>query len=319
MSILVDAATRILIQGITGSQARSEVASSLAYGARIVAGVTPGKGGEKVQGVPVYDTVRAALRGRSVDASVVYVPPLMVQDAVLEAVDAGVPLILVTAEHVPVHDIACIVRATREAGVRLIGCNTNGIISPGLSRLGGIGGPRPDEIYAPGRIGICSRSGGMSAEIALTLKDAGLGVSTCVSMGGDAVTGLSMAEYVALFEDDPETDAVVLFGEPGTTHELAVADLLHTGRITKPVVALIAGAFQERHPKGTSFGHAAALIASDADTASAKRALLAAAGARVAAALEDVPGLLAEAGRDPGTDRDVRAGASALPASDGRS
>jgi succinyl-CoA synthetase alpha subunit len=295
MSILVHAATRILVQGLTGRQAQSDTAAAIRYGALVVGGVTPGRGGESVGGVPVFDTVRAALLAQPAEASVIYAPPLAARDAALEAIAAGLDLVLVTAEGVPEHDILRMVATARRAGTRLVGCNTNGVISPGRSRLGGIGGPDPDAIYAPGRIGICSRSGGMSAELALALKAAGLGVSTCVSMGGDSVTGTSMAEIACLFEDDAETDAVVLFGEPGTAAEHEVAALVRQGRLRKPIVALIAGSFQERHARGRAFGHAAAMIATDADTASAKQAMLRAAGVRVAETLDEIPALLAQA------------------------
>jgi len=295
MSILVHRETRILVQGLTGRQAQSDTEGAIRYGARIVAGVTPGRGGESVCGVPVFDTVRAAQKAHPADASVIYVPPLAARDAALEAIAAGVPLVMVTAEGVPEHDILRMIAAARRAGVRLLGCNTNGVISPGQSRLGGIGGPDPDEIYDAGRIGVCSRSGGMSAEIALTLRRAGLGISTCVSMGGDAVTGTTMAEIACMFEDDPGTDALVLFGEPGTSAEQEVAALVRRGRLRKPIVALIAGAFQERYPRGQAFGHAAAMIAGEADTATAKQALLHAAGVGVAATLDDIPALLAGA------------------------
>lgn len=292
MSILIDERTRILVQGITGGQARADVERAIGYGAKVVAGVTPGKGGEVVHGAPVYDTVAGALERHGVDASIVYAPPLRAREATLEAVQAKIPLVLVTAEGVPQHDISVMVAAAQEAGVTLVGCNTNGIISPGKSRLGGIGGGNPDEIYLPGSIGICSRSGGMSAEIALALRAGGFGVSTCVSMGGDSVTGTSMAAFVRMFEADPETDAVVIFGEPGTANELEVAELVRSGAVKKPVAALIAGAFQERYPKGQSFGHAAAMVTSAADTASEKKKALRAANVYVADALEDIPGFL---------------------------
>lgn len=292
MSILIDADTRILIQGLTGGQARVDTERGLRYGARIMAGVTPGRGGEMVHAVPVYDTVKQALRQHAADVSVVYAPAPGVKSAVLEALDAGLKRLLVTAEFVPFHDIVYIVAAAREAGAQLIGCNTNGIISPGKSRLGGIGGENPADLYVPGSIGVCSRSGGMCAEIGLILKAAGLGISTCVAMGGDWVTGLGMADYLRLFEADPETEAIVLFGEPGTRHEYDVADLVQRRQVTKPVVALIAGAFQERYPAGMSFGHVAAMITHDDDSASAKRRALAQAGVRVAATLEDIVPLL---------------------------
>lgn len=292
MSILIDRDTHILVQGITGGQAQTDTERALRYGARIVAGVTPGRGGEAVRGVPVFDTVAAALRSHQMDASIVYTPPLAVRDAVLEAIDSAVALIVVTAEGVPLHDIAYIIAAARANGVQLVGCNTNGIISPGRSRIGGIGGVDPSEIYAPGRIGICSRSGGMSAELARTLKMAGLGVSTCVSMGGDSMTGMRMVQFGKLFEQDPETDAIVVFGEPGTSNEQELAAAIASNEITKPVVALIAGVFQENYPPGQSFGHAAALVRSADDRATAKKAALRAAGAMVAEKLDDIPQLL---------------------------
>ena len=295
MSILVDRDTRVLVQGITGGQARFDTEWCIKYGTRVVAGVTPGRGGEAVHGVPVYDTVKRAVAEHEIDASVVYVPAPAVKSAVLEAIDAGIALILVTAEYVPHHDVIRITAAARKAGVRLVGCNTNGIISPGKSKLAGVGGMDPDEMYAAGDIGVISRSGGMTAEIGLALTAAGYGISTSIAMGGDAVTGMKMAEYVKLFESDPETRAIVLFGEPGTDNEQEVAELLRSRAVMKPVIALIAGAFQERYPPGMSFGHAAAMITTGNESASAKRAALAAAGAHIAAALEDIPRLLQRA------------------------
>jgi succinyl-CoA synthetase alpha subunit len=295
MSILVHADTRMLVQGITGSQAGVDTLRALRYGAKIVAGVTPGRGGERVHGVPVYDTIAEAKQHQRLDATIIYAPPLAVRDAALEAVDAGIPLVVVTAEGVPVHDAVHVIAAARAARISLVGCNTNGIISPGRSRIGGIGGEDPGEIYAPGRIGICSRSGGMSAELARTLKFAGLGVSTCVSMGGDRLTGLGMADYALMFEDDPDTDAIVVFGEPGTRNERELAAVLHQGRLRKPVIALIAGVFQEDYPAGQTFGHAAALIRDRADTASAKMALLRDAGATVVQTLDEIPACICAA------------------------
>ena len=292
MSILVDANTRVIVQGITGRAAQSDVERCLGYGTKIVAGVSPGRAGSLVHGVPVYDTVRAALEIHQIDASAIYVPAAAVRDAVLEALDAGLRLLLVTAEYVPIHDVLTIIAAARRAGAKLIGCNTNGIISPGKSRIGGLGGSNSREIYTPGSVGVCSRSGGMSAEIALTLKEAGLGISTCVSMGGDSVTGLTMADYALLFQDDPETDAIVVFGEPGTANERQLAECVSSGRVTKPVIALLAGAFQERYPKGVSFGHAAAMISAPEESVSAKRTMLAKAGVRVCESLDDIPGAI---------------------------
>jgi succinyl-CoA synthetase alpha subunit len=296
MSILIDASTRVIVQGITGAQGRFDVRHCLAYGTRVVAGVTPGRGGETVEGVPVFDTVRAAMDAVEADASAIYVPARGVKNAVLEAVEAGIRVLLATTENVPRHDASLAVAEARAAGARLVGFNSNGLISPGRCKMGGIGGDRPDDIYKPGRIGVCSRSGGMSAEICATLAAAGFGVSTCVALGGDPIVGMRMAECLRLFEEDPETDACVVFGEPGTSHEQGVAEALRRGELTKPVVALIAGRFQEAYPAGVSFGHIAAMIREKGDSASEKQKLLRESGARVAATLEEIPSLLADAG-----------------------
>lgn len=292
MSILIDAGTRVLVQAITGAQARTDTKHCLDYGTRIVGGVTPGRGGEEVHGVPVFDTVRQAMDQVGADASVIYAPPSRARAAALEALAAGVKLLVVIAEYVPRHDVFDMVAAARRAGARLVGCNTNGLISPGRCKLGGIGGAAPGDVYEPGRIGVCSRSGGMSAELALALRAGGFGVSSCVSMGGDAVTGLRMADYAQLYEQDAGTDAIVLFGEPGTRNEQGVAELVRSGRVRKPVVALVAGEFQERYPSGMSFGHAAAMVTDPDSSASAKRRLLQAAGVHVARTLEEIPLLL---------------------------
>jgi len=196
---------------------------------------------------------------------------------------------------VPIHDATLVIASARARGLTLVGCNTNGVISPGRSRIGGIGGEDPSEIYVPGRIGICSRSGGMSAEIARSLKFAGLGVSTCVSMGGDRITGLTMADCALLFEQDEDTDAIVVFGEPGTRNERLLAEMLYEQQVKKPVVALIAGVFQEAYPAGQTFGHAAALVRDPADTASGKITMLRDAGAIIAESLDDIPKLIAAA------------------------
>jgi len=292
MSILIDEHTRLLIQGITGNQARFDVRYCLEYGTHIVAGVTPGRGGEEVEGVPVFNTVAAAMAATGANASAIYVPAHSVKDAVLEAVDAGIKMLLCLGENLPRHDASVAVSAARAAGAHMVGFNSNGLISPGKCKMGGIGGDSARVLYAPGRIGVCSRSGGMSAEICRTLGRSGLGASTCVSMGGDPIVGMRMLEVLRLFEADAETDACVIFGEPGGSHESEVAEAIASGELRKPVVALVAGAFQENYPPGISFGHIAAIIRGGNDSATAKRALLAQAGALVASSLEEIPGLL---------------------------
>lgn len=293
MSILIDRDTRVVVQGATGNQARFDIRFCLEYGTRVVAGVTPGRGGETVEGIPIFNTVEGAVRATGANASAIYVPARAVRDAVLEATDAGIRVMLALAENVPRHDAAAAVAAARQAGRWLIGFNTNGAVSPGRCKLGGIGGDRAALIYKPGRIGICSRSGGMSAEISMALQGAGLGVSTCVSMGGDPIVGMRMVEVLRLFEADDETDACVIFGEPGGTHEIEVAEAVQRGALKKPVVALIAGEFQERYPPGVSFGHVAAMINGVNDSASAKRRVLQAAGVHVVQSLAQVGDTLA--------------------------
>lgn len=295
MSILVDETTRVLVQGITGFQGRMDTAYCLEYGTRVVAGVTPGRGGQSVHGVPVFDTVAEALDAHPADATVLYVPAPALRDAVFEALDGGLRLLLAAAENVPLHDAAAIRAAAHDVGAWVVGPNSNGIISPGKSRLAGLGGPQPERDFFPGTVGVCSRSGGMCAEIAWTLGNAGLGVSTCISMGGDAITGMRMIDYVRAFDRDPDTDAIVLFGEPGSTHEQEVAAALAAGEIRTPVVALVAGEFQQRYPKGRSFGHFAAIITDDDHRVTVKRKVLAAAGAAVARSLSDIPSLVRRA------------------------
>jgi succinyl-CoA synthetase alpha subunit len=292
VSILIDRSTRVVVQGITGAQGRFDAKFCLEYGTNIVAGVTPGRGGDVVEGVPVYNTVKAAVAASGANAAAIYVPARGVKDAVIEAAAAGIKVIVASTENVPRHDAAAAVAAARTAGACLVGFNTNGLITPGECKIGGIGGDRPDQIYVPGRIGVCSRSGGMSAELCYTLKQAGYGVSTCVSIGGDPIIGMRMLEYLRLFEADPKTDAIVIFGEPGTTHEQEVAQILATGELRKPVIALVAGVFQEAYGAGISFGHVAAMISGRGDSASEKQALLRDAGARVAGSLEEIPALL---------------------------
>jgi succinyl-CoA synthetase alpha subunit len=295
MSILIDENTRVLVQGATGQQARFDMRYCLEYGTRIVAGVTPGRGGETVEGVPIFNTVEAAVRATGANASAIYVPARGVGDAIREALDSGIGTLLSLAENVPRHDASRIVAAVRGAGARLVGFNTNGLISPGRSKMGGIGGDRAAEVFAPGRIGVCSRSGGMCAEISLALGAAGLGASTAVSMGGDPIVGMRLVEVLRLFEADPQTDACVIYGEPGGTHEAEVVQALRAGELRKPIVAVVVGAFQEAYPRGASFGHVAAMIEDAADSATAKRRMLADAGVRVARTVDEIPGLLREA------------------------
>ena len=216
-------------------------------------------------------------------------PAKAVKTAFEEAIDAGIKLVVGTSEGITRQQAAYFRALATAHKARLIGFNTTGIISAGQCKLGGIGGEHSDHIYVPGRIGVCSRSGGMGAEVSLALKGGGYGVSTVVAMGGDWIVGTPMVEYVRLFEDDPDTDAVVLFCEPGTDNEAEVAEHLAKNGLKKPIVALMAGAFQENYPKGVSFGHAAAMISNDDQTISAKREIFSQQGVTIATSLIDIP------------------------------
>ena len=287
MSVLGDAG--IIIQGITGREARMVAAHSVAYGSPLVAGVTPGKAGECVAGVPVFDSVQDALAGVDgpIDTSVISVPPFAVLAAGREALRAGLRRLVIATEGVPRHDIVRLLARARDLDALVIGPNSVGAITPGRRRkLGAIGGDRPERAFVPGSVGIVSRSGGMTAEIGLTLRRAGLGVSTAISVGGDDQIGLPPLAAIRLLQDDPDTRLVCLFGEPGTAFEEQLANAMAAGEITIPVIALIAGLFTETLPAGTAFGHAAAIIAGDSGKPSTKRRVLKDAGAHVVASLD---------------------------------
>jgi succinyl-CoA synthetase alpha subunit len=295
MSILLDERSRILIQGITGRQARVHVAYMRQYGTHVVAGVSPGKSDREVDGIPVYETVRSAARAHEVDIAVLFVPAPAAKDAALEAVEHGIPLVVILAEGVPHHDTAEVLTRARERGVRIIGPNSQGIISPGKAKLGGTGGQFPERLFTPGPVGIISRSGGMGGEIGRALTGRGIGQSTYVSIGGDLLIGTTFADLLPLFEVDPDTQAVVMFGEPGTGHEEAAAELIASCRITKPVVAFVAGESLERLPRGMSFGHTSTIIARGLGSPSRKKRLLREAGALVAERFTEIPALVAQA------------------------
>ncbi|RKO67259.1 succinate--CoA ligase subunit alpha [Desulfofundulus salinus] len=289
MGILIDRHSRIVIQGITGREASMVTRHTLAYGTRIVAGVTPGKGGQDVHGVPVYDTLKAACREHQPDTSLIYVPPAFVYDAVAEAVANGIKLILIPTENVPQKDAVKFLNLARRAGVRVIGPNSVGMINPGERvKLGAIGGDNVERCFVPGPVGVISRSGGMTAETSWMIKRAGYGVSTSVSIGGDALIGSTIKDLLALFEADPQTRAVVVFSEPGTSQEEEAAAFIQERGFTKPLIAYIAGRFTEDMPEGTVFGHAAALISGNYGRPSIKTARLREAGAYVLDNFDDL-------------------------------
>lgn len=282
MSILINAESRVIIQGITGRQGRLHVPYHLEYGTRLVGGVTPGKGGQTVEGLPVFDTVAAAREalGR-IDVSLILTPPYTVLDGALEAIDNGIKVVVIITEHMPVHDTMKIREAAAAAGVQVVGPNTIGLISPGKSKAGVM----PGFLYREGRVGIVSRSGTLTHEAASNLSLRGIGQSTCVGIGGDPVPGSSFENILELFRADPETDAVVMIGEIGGGAEERAAAWLKSTDYGKPVFAFIAGSTA---PAEKRMGHAGAIIAGNAGTAASKRAALEDAGVIVIDTLEQM-------------------------------
>ena len=293
MSILIDESTRILVLGITGREAVSFTRDTLDYGGQVVAGVTPGRGGRDVHGVPVYDAVREAVGAHEPNAAVIAVPPRALRDAAFECIAYGIPLVVIVTERVPRLDAAQVVELAAREGVRVIGPNSMGLISPGKTKVGSVGGPATDTArsFVPGSVGIMSRSGGMTTEIASLLAQNGLGVSTAISIGGDPITGSSFASLLPLFEADPETDAVVTFSEPGGAMEAELVEVIREQGTRLRIVSFIAGNFMAEMP-GVRFGHAGALVQRDEDSAAAKASMLREAGVRVADALADIPALV---------------------------
>jgi len=291
MSILIDENTRVLVQAITGAQGRIDLRRMQRMGTKVVAGVTPGKGGQEVDGVPVYDSCAEAMRHHVIDAAISYVPPRAIKDAVIELVDAGVRLVAITAERIPYQDLSILLGVARKAGTRIIGPNTLGIVSPGKALIGGIGGEQPHRALLRGHVGIMSKSGGMGAEICWTLTRAGIGQSTYVSVGGEAMSGTAFKDLLVLFEKDSETDVVIMFGEAGGRYEEEAAAFIKAGGFSKPVFAFIAGRFTESLP-GVRFGHGGAIIEGETGTPSSKVRALEDAGVTVLRRLSDLPPLI---------------------------
>lgn len=293
MAILVNKNSKIVIQGITGREASMVTKHAVTYGTEIIAGVTPGKEGQTVEGVPVYDTLKRACQNHEINTTVIYVPPAYAYDAVMEAIGNQIKLIVIITERIPRHDVARFLSAAHDADAKIIGPNSVGIITPGdRVKLGAIGGDNPQRCFIPGTVGVISRSGGMTAECAWMVKKAGFGVSTSVSIGGDPLIGSPPKDILALFEKDPGTRAVVLWGEPGTSYEEDVADFIKTGGATKPLIAYIAGRFVEDMPEGTVFGHAASIIEGSVGRPSIKKSRLKEAGAFVAEYFDDIISIL---------------------------
>lgn len=260
MAILLTKETTVLVQGITGREGSARAAFMKGYGTNVVAGVTPGRGGDEVSGIPVFNTVNEAVKEMgSINASVTFVPGPALKDAVMEAVDAGIKFIVCPVERVPLYDILEMVAYTKQKGVRLLGPGSIGIISPGLAAAGWLGGS-PEfarKVFLPGCVGVMSRSGGQSATVPWAIQLAGLGLSTVVHVGTEPVTGTSFGDILPLFEKDPDTKGVAVFGEIGGPHEEEAADCVRRGEFTKPLVIFVAGAWA---PEGMRFSHASSII-----------------------------------------------------------
>jgi succinyl-CoA synthetase alpha subunit len=293
--VLIDEGTTFIVQGITGREAVNLTRECLDYGSKIVGGVTPGRRGREVHGVPVYDSVAQLVEalGSVPDGSVVTVPPAFTRDAVFEAIEAGIKLIVIVTERIPRYDVAQMVELAALRGARIIGPDCLGIIRPGVAKMGGIGGPAKDaaKAYKPGIVGVMSRSGGMTTEISSTLSAAGLGVSTAVSIGGDAIIGSTYAELMPLFEADEQTQAIVIYTEPGGRMEAELARWVSENDSRLPIVAFMAGRFMDAMP-GMSFGHAGTIVEGKADTAAEKITRLQEAGITVAEEIAEIPDLV---------------------------
>jgi succinyl-CoA synthetase alpha subunit len=294
MAILIDETKRVIVQGITGREGRARAKLMKGYGTHIVGGVTPGRGGQEVEGLPVFDTVEEAWENLGpVDVSVLFIPAPLVRDAALEAIDAGVKLLVIVPDRVPIYDVLEIAKAAGSAGARFVGPNTLGVLSPGKGVLGMIGGRAVSARawFFPGPAGVCSRSGGITSSMAYYLAQEGIGATTLVHVGGDAIVGLPLPEVVRLFQADPETKGIVMFGEIGTSQEEQVADLIAQGEVTKPLVAYIGG---KGAKSGTRFSHAGAIIEGGRGTREGKVARLQEVGAHVVDNFGDIPAVTRE-------------------------
>ncbi|MET0154473.1 MAG: CoA-binding protein [Candidatus Binatia bacterium] len=295
MGVLVHKDFEFIVQGITGREALNFTRECLEYGSKIVGGVTPGRGGREVYGVPVYDTVREITAKRKVDGSVITVPLGFAPDAAFEAIDAGIKLIVIITEGIPRRDASAIIEYAAQHGVRVIGPNCLGVIVPDVCRFGSLGGPAVDcrKAFKPGIVGVMSRSGGMTTEICNALSAAGLGESTAISIGGDPVIGSTYAELMPLFEADADTKAIVIYSEPGGTAEAELARWAQENRSRLPIVAFVAGRFMDDMP-GMSFGHAGTVVEKRVDSPADKIRRMRAAGIAVAEEIGDIPGLVKE-------------------------
>lgn len=282
MAILIDRNTKVVVQGITGREAVTFTKGMLEYGTKVVAGVTPGKEGQEVYGVPVYDCVRTAIKNHKANTSIVSVPPAFAKDATFEAIDAGIKLVNVFTERIPRGDVVQMIAFAKAKGARIIGPNSLGMIAPGKVKLGSIGGPLEEcnKPFIPGNVAILSRSGGMLVETASQLSLNGIGQSIAINIGGDPIIGSTFYELLPLLEKDAETKVIVLFCEPGTVQEETTAKFVRETSYPKPIIAFITGRFVDSMP-GMRFGHAAVIVHGETGSTKAKARLMSEVGIRV--------------------------------------
>lgn len=295
MAILVNSQTKILIQGITGKSGLQVVPELLDYGMKVVGGVTPGKGGQEVMGLPVFNSIKEAVAVvGEVGASMVYVPPLMAKDAAIEAINAKIPLVNIFVEKIPIYDVSLILVSARKNGVRVLGPASVGAISPGEGKIGSIGGPNAKTTFSKGSVGVISKSGGMCSELGMLITHVGYGQSTVVGIGGDLLVGTTYSDLLVMFEQDAQTKVVVAFGEVGGSTEIEAAKLITSGKFTKPFIVFLAGRFAEKLPKDTALGHAGAIVGLET-TMEGKIKFLKNAGVNLAEKFEDIPKLIKSA------------------------
>lgn len=293
MAILINDKTKVLIQGITGKEGSKVALQMKNYNTKVLAGVTPGKGGQEVHGVPVYNSIAEALENHpGINTSFIAVPNFAAYGAIQEAIENKIPLINILTEHIPIQDSAKAIALARKNNIRIVGPSSIGIISPGIGKVGSIGGDDPRGVYSKGEVGVISKSGGMASEVSWILTKNGIGQSTVVGIGGDILVGSSFADLMEDFEKDPQTKALVLFGEIGGTYEEEAADFIKKGKFTKKVVAFISGLFAETLPQGTKLGHAGAIIYGEKGSYKSKIESLKSAGVKLAKTPDEIPNLL---------------------------
>ncbi len=290
MSILINKNTKVLVQGITGKEGQKATVAMQEYGTQVVAGVRPGKGGETVFGVPVYNSVaEAVLAHPDITTTTIYVPPFAAKPAILEAIENNIPMINTIVERIPIQDTAFCLAAAKEKNIRLIGPSSLGYISPGEGRVGVVGGPLAlaNEVFQPGSVGVISRSGGMTNELSWQIRKAGLGQSTAVHVGGDLLMGTTYADLLELFEKDNQTKAVVIFGEHGGGYEFEIVEMIKNKKFTKPLAVYIGGKFANLFPEGMNIGHAGAIVGRG-QSAAEKESALKSVGVHIADTYEEL-------------------------------